>query len=220
MAKAVAVLENFASTDAAQLPRYRSKNSGLLFDRLTADDNLEMYRNKTLPLEIRIQDAMQYLEAFSRLSKVYLSAFIKNKVGDSELIENMGATLRITVVMTSLVDEFLQTIDMNDPKNAARQQGLKQMKNGMSSVVAGALQTLRESSTIRSSERKRLCRSLQSTLPDILPQLSDATQQEFRSTMKSFMGDSSMQNLNPELSDMVSAVEKALNPDSPPESEQ
>lgn len=215
MAKAVAVLENFASTDAAQLPRYRSKKSGLLFDRLTADDNLGLYRNKTLPLELRFPDAMQYLESFNKLSKVYLSAFIKKKVGDSELIENMGATLRITVVMISLVNEFLQTIDINDPNNAVRKQGLEQMKNGMSNVVAGALQTLTESSAFRSSERKRLCRSLQSTLPEILPELSDATQAEFRSTMKSFIGDSALQNLNPELSDMVSAVEKALNPDSP-----
>lgn len=204
--RAVGILEQIASRNGGHVPRYQSPSSGGVFDRLTTERNLELYRNRSLPLEARFPDAMQYLQAVNQLAKLYVKEYLENSVGDSELVEVVGATLRITVVMLELVNEFLPTLDPADPTYPTRMAGLQQMKSGMAEVVAGALQTLTEPH--RTSELKRLCNYLAATLPAIFPELSEGGRTEAKIQLQTFLNDPKMQRLNPELQAIVSAVEE------------
>lgn len=204
--RAVGILEQIASRNGGHLPRYQSPSSGGVFDRLTTERNLELYRNRSLPLEARFPDAMQHMQAVNQLTKLYLKELLRKSVGDSELVEFIGATLRVTVVMFELVNEFLPTLDPTDPTYPTRMAGLQQLRSGMAAVVAGALQTLTEPH--RTSELKRLCSHLAATLPAILPELSEGGRTEAKIQLQTFLNDPKMQRLNPELQAIVSAVEE------------
>jgi len=210
MTRAANILVAIAQKDASHLPRYHGEHSGKAFERLTADENLDLYRNRSLPLEQRLPDALNYMQSANQILKLYLAAFNQNAVGDSELVELSGAQLRVTVVMIELANEFLPTLDKDDPTYPVRMQGLQRMKNGMASTVAGSLQTLTESHAYRTSELKRFAGHLEATLPDILPELPDGSRAESLIRLRSFLDDPKMQHLKPELDILVAAAEKSV----------
>ena len=106
MAKVSAVLREIAQKNASHLPRRDSRQSGEVFARITADENLILYRNRSLPIEMRLPEASTYMHSSNELFMLYLSAYARQAVGDAELLELMGAQLRLMVVMVQLMDEF------------------------------------------------------------------------------------------------------------------
>ncbi len=105
MTRAANILAAIAQKDAGHLPRYRSQPSGRAFERLTANEILDLYRNRSLPLEQRFFDALNYMQSSNEILRLYLAAFNQHVVGDSELIELAGAQLRVSVVMITLVND-------------------------------------------------------------------------------------------------------------------
>jgi hypothetical protein len=95
-------------------------------------------------LNRRLPQALESIDAANRILKIYLDAFTRGKVGDSEMIELFGAQLRSSVVMFELLDEFLPTLDKNDPTYPVRMEDLQKMKKGMAHVVQGNLITVTE----------------------------------------------------------------------------
>jgi hypothetical protein len=69
-----------------------------------------------------------------RLLKIYLDAFTKHQVADSELVELLGAQLRVIVVMIALVEELMPTVDRSAPNYSVRMEGLAKMKSGMAEL--------------------------------------------------------------------------------------
>lgn len=118
--------------------------------------------------------------------------------------------------MFELVNEFLPTLDKADPNYSVRMDGLKEMKSGLASVVAGSLHTLTESQTYRTSELKRLVGYMQSTFPEILPELPAGSRAESLIRLRSFSGDPKMQHLKPKLDQLVAAVEASTQPSESP----
>lgn len=216
MTRAANILVAIARKDVGQLPRYQSQRSGEAFERLTADDNLGFYRNRSLPIEQRLPDALNYMESSNQIHKSYLAAFNQHAVGDSELVELTGAQLRLSVVMIHLVNEFLPTLDKDDPTYPVRMKGLEGMKNGMAIIVAGSLQTLTESHAYRTSELKRLVGYMQDTFPDILRELPAGTRSETLVRLQTFLDDPKMQHLKPELAALLAVVAKAAEPERAP----
>ncbi|WP_417387074.1 hypothetical protein [Gimesia sp.] len=210
MAKAAEILAGIAQQDRSKLPRYQSQNSGEMFKRLTADDNLDSYRNQTLPLQQRLPDGINYMQSSNQILKLYLTAFKQQEVGDSELVELIGAQLRVSAVMMTLVNEFLPSLNKDNPDYPARMEGLKRMKNGLATIVAGSLQTLTESQTYRPSELKRLIGYMQLTFPTLLPEVPESSRDEFITRLQSFSADPQMQNLNPELDKLLATVKASI----------
>lgn len=210
IAKAASTLQAIAQKEPTHLPRYGSERSNKLFKRLIADENLAPYRDRSLPLGQRLPDALTYMESSGQLLQVYLIAFTQKAVGDSELIELLGAQLRVSVVMTELANELLPTLDKNDPSYPVRLQGIQQMKNGMATVVAGSLQTLTEFNNYRTSELKKFAGYLEATLPVLISELPSDRQSEFLTRLQSFLDDPKMQSLKPELDALVATVEETV----------
>ena len=169
-----------------------------------------------MPLDARFPQAINYYQTSNQVLKLYLSAYLKKDVRDSELVELMGAQLRSTVVMLELVDEFLPTIKKGDPKYQVRMQGLEQMKRGLASVIAGGLQTLTERESYRGSELARLVGYMQETFPLIVPRLPPGARTETLIRLEKMQVDPAMKDLQPGLGELRRVVMAALEKGSTP----
>jgi hypothetical protein len=210
MVEAEKVLASLAQNGYRRLPRYKSERSGEVFARLTSPRNLDLFRNRSLPLEGRFPQSLSYLQAGNQIFKLYLSAYLKKEALDSELVELMGAQFRTTAVILELVDEFLPTIKKDDPKYEVRMQGLEQMKRGLASVVAGGLQTLTERENYRGSELARLVGYMQETFPLIVPRLPPAARDETLVRLEKLQADSAMKDLQPGLRELNLKVKASV----------
>jgi hypothetical protein len=206
MAKAAHVLSEVANQDAGQLPRHRSEHSGAVFSRITSTENLELFRNDTLPLDARMPQAATYLGSINKILKLYITGILKNSTSGSEIIELAGTELRMEVVILELVDEFLPTLDKNDPAYKIRMAGLEKMKRGLATTVAGTLQMLTETETYRTSERVRLLGYLKETLPDIVPRLTDDSRSEFMIRLETMSRSDDLKELQPALGELHAAI--------------
>jgi hypothetical protein len=63
MVNAEKILTSLAQKAYRQLPRYKSEHSGAMFARLTSPQNLDLFRNRTLPLAARFPQALNYVQA-------------------------------------------------------------------------------------------------------------------------------------------------------------
>ena len=210
MVKAEKVLASLTQKGYRNLPRYKSERSGEVFARLTSAQNLEQFRNGSLPLEARFPQFFNYLQASNQILSLYVSAFLKKEARDSELVELVGAEFRSTVVMLELIDEFLPTIKKDDPSYQVRMQGLEQTKRGLASAVAGGLQMLTERENYRGSELARLVGYMQETLPLIVPRLPPGSRTETMYRLEKMQEDPAMKDLQPSLQNLYLKVKAAL----------
>ena len=210
MVEAEKVLASLANKGYRQLPRYQSERSGEVFARLTSPQNLNLFRNRSLPLEARLPQSLSYFQAGGQIFKLYLSAFLKKDVRDSELVELMGAQFRSTAVVLEIVDEFLTTLKKDDPKYQVRMQGLEQMKQGLASIVAGGLQTLTERESYRGNELARLVGYMQETFPMIVPRLLPGAGAETLIRLEKLQTDSAMKDLEPGLRELHLKVKASV----------
>ena len=193
----------------ASLPRYQSERSGAMFARLTSSQNLELFRNRSLPPEGRISLALNFGRASNEIFKLYLAAFIKKKVRDSEMIELLGAQLRMVVVNADLMNELAPTLDKGDPAYSARMQGFEQAKRGAASVVMGALQTFDEQQTYRQSGLERLADYVRDTFPTLVPFLPPGARAEAKATLKTMLEDPKMEPFHIALRGLSEQLENA-----------
>ena len=216
MRRATEALTEIAKHSAANLPRYESARSGDAFARLVADDNLDLSRDRSIPIDQRMRNASQLMHSTNQLLKLYMAAFTPRAVGGDELVEIMGSQLRISTVVFQLVNEQLPTLDKNESTYPVRMQGLKQMRNGTASIIFGCLQTLTESQTYRMSERKRLTEHLQKVFPQIVPELSPENYSELLIRVRDLAADSEMGQLSSELKRLLVEAEASPPPSAPP----
>ncbi|HEX4611355.1 MAG TPA: hypothetical protein VH092_24390 [Urbifossiella sp.] len=209
MAQAAKVLSAVAKAGGRRLPRYESERSGAVFSRLTSPHNLDGLRNRSLAVDARLPLATNYIQASNQVLKLYLAAFLKNEVRDSELVELMGAQLRATVVVLDLVDEFLPTLNKEDATYPVRMRGLEGMKMGLGSVVAGCLQTLTERDSYRAGELVRLVGYMEETFPHLATRLPPGSRTELVTRLRSLQDDPAMRDLRPGLERIRSGVTAA-----------
>jgi len=210
MVKAEKVLSSLAEKESWKLPRYKSERSGEVFARMTSPQNLEFLRNRNLPFDVRFPQALNYCQSSSQILKLYVSAFLEKNVSDSELVELMGAMFRISVVMLELVDEFLPTLNNDDPNYQVRLKGLEQMKRGLAGIVGGGIQTLRESESYRVSELARLVAYMQEAFPLIVPRLLPGARLETMTSLEKMQVDPNMKGLQPGLGELYLKIKISL----------
>jgi hypothetical protein len=210
MIKAGKVLSALAKKGFENLPRYKSKGSGEVFTRMTSPQNLEIFKNRSLPVEARMPQALDYMEASNKIAKLYLGGAIKKEIGSSEVVELLGMQLRISVVMVQLVDEFLPTLKKDDPKHKVRMQGLEQMKRGLASVVMGGLKTLTEREMYGSGELLKLVGYMDETFPLIVPKLPPGSRSEMMIRLEELQKDPAMKDLQTSLQELHKKVTAAL----------
>lgn len=210
MVKAAKVFSSLAQDEPQKLPRHESERSGKVFARLTSPQNLDQFKNHTLPLKARMALGLTYFEAYNQVFKVYLAAFLNKNVRDSEAIEVTGALLRLTVVLLELIEEWRPTITMDDPNYQVRMQGLDQMKRGLASIISGGLQMLSERQTYRERELVRLVAFMNETFPQMVRHLPDGTRTETLLRLAKMNEDPAFKCLQPGLGELHSKVKASI----------
>ncbi len=209
MQQAAEALGKLTKEDAALLPRYQSPQSGKLFDRITSAENLDLYQNEQSPIEVRVHEAILLMQSSNQILVLYATAFADQKVADSELIEMIGSTLRLSATIVSLINEFLPTLNKNDPTYPTRMESLDNVRKNLATVVIANLKVLTESDLYRTSELKRLLGHMQDTYPVILPALPETSRTEALQRLRTLIEDPEMQPLRPELKSLLTTVEQS-----------
>jgi hypothetical protein len=210
MVQAMRVLTIITQKDSGQLPRYKSNKSGEVFDRIVSEQNLGFYVNSNLPIQIRLNEILNYGDALNKINKLYLASFINKTTGSSETIEFQGALLRLTAVTFKLGDEFIPTLDKNDPSYSIRIEGLKNMRTGYAGTVMGSLMTIEDRESCSSKDRVRFIGYCQDTFPYIVPQLLEGSQKETVIKLQNLIKDPKMHDLKPNLQGLLEKVQNAL----------
>jgi hypothetical protein len=211
---AAAVLKDVAKADASHLPRYRSERSGMLFARMTSAQNIDPYRDgKRFSRDERVNALLAVLDATSDLVlSSYVPGFDKQLTGDSELIELIGADLRVSLSLVSLVDSVSTAMTPQQRDAPARVAGLEKMRAGFAQMASGSLTMLTETSSYRTSERLRLLGYLRVTLPFFVTHLSPAAQAALLSQLDAVVHNPQLTPLQPALDSLAGGVRRAVKP--------
>lgn len=210
MSRAASVLATITQGQLAHLPRFESSQSGPVYARLTALDNLSLFRNRSSPIATRLLDALTYLEGLNRITKLYVTALLQDQVAGIDLLELIGALLHANLLMNELAEEFLPTLDTEDPAYGVRMDGVRRMKAGTAMTIAGALQTLTERSTYTLDERRRFVEHLRDTLPGIVPYLTEVARIETLARLESMCKDQEVSDLRSDLERLHDEVKAAV----------
>jgi hypothetical protein len=195
MGLAAQVLTEVSAGNPAALPRFQSEKSGIVFARLVARDNLDLYANAAYPLEARYESSLAHLQGLVKLLHLYTAAGEADLTGDSELLELMDAQVRLAAVIHSLAAQVVAGLDRNDPRASA----LPQMQAGSEKIVDGCLVTLTERDFYRTAELKRFAEMLQESLPGLLPHLSPAGREKLLARLRALPEEGVVSDMRPEL---------------------
>jgi hypothetical protein len=198
-----------------ELPRYQSPRTGAIFARLTSVENLAYFKDKNQPLDPRFPQALNYSTGLLRILVVYVDARAKGFVGDREMVEVSGHTLRFLVVMRGLSDEFLPTLDKNDDKYANRMAALAQLKRGVNGQLTGVLDTLAASQTppnpqLSRAERLRLLGYLKETLPDLFDFLPLPDREDYARLLQKARDDTRYADIQPAIGELEALARDLL----------
>ena len=152
---------------------------------------------------------MNAMQAISQISKLYLQALTREKAGMQEIVEMAGTQLRLTAVTCLLFDEFLPTLNKDDPKYAVRMQGLDQVKRGLALQIIGSLTLLADNQNDKVIAVS-LMKYMQETLPSILPKLSQASRTEILLRLDQMEGDPTLGMIQPEFGEFLSTVRSSV----------
>jgi hypothetical protein len=210
MMQANKVLASLTQERAEQLPRYKSPRSGEMFARLTSTESLPSFKDRQIPLQTRLLQAVDYGDGLKEIQKKYAFAFLNHKVRDADMVELTGAFLRYLVVELDVLDEFILTLDKDDPKYPVRMRGLAQVKLGVYQIVTGLVVTLTERDHYGSAELVRLLSYMQETLPAITPRMEASARTETVARLQQLQDDPNTKDLQPGLRELFEKVKDAV----------
>lgn len=155
------------SAGSVTLPRFSDRHGAILLGRITSTDNFSFHRNRSLPIQSRLQDYLALQQSVSSLAKLYFPKSASDTASSRpELASLLAFLLRTSAVGQDLSDEFLPTIPKDD-KYTTRMDGLKTMKSGLTTVFVGAEVSLTESNGFSPKDRSLLLEAMAATLPTL-----------------------------------------------------
>jgi hypothetical protein len=174
---AVKTLEALAKADPLTLPRAGSPQSGPVFARLVAEDNLEPIR-KEADTQQAFGMVVRLTLVTNSLLNLYGSPSTLQSTFDSEIAAIMAFSLAVSKELLSMGTRILDTIPANDPQREVRLAGYEKMRGGLGSTIEGGLLTLTESDLFRLEARLQLANALERHLPALYPYLLPGVQQK------------------------------------------
>lgn len=199
MKEASAQLQILAKRDPAELPRYGSPRSGVVFDRITSPSNLTSLTNLSLPVSIRLSAAADYARAVDAIVRLYLAALTEKAVSGSDVTELYAAQLRASVAVMRCLEEFLPTLSADDPSYASRMAALEKIRTGLGDVVIGIVRALSEPRFFGYEARKRLVEYCAQTFDDLVPRLPVTAREALLDQLTTASTNRHLANLQPKL---------------------
>jgi hypothetical protein len=165
------------------LPLFREKDGRAVLERMISQENFSLQRDKTLPMESRMLDHVNVIQAMSAILKLYYEAANKGQDVHKEIAALLAFTLQAAVPGMELADEFLPTVP-RDEKYAVRLDGLKKMKSGLTGMFVGAEASLGETKFYSAEDLSLLLETMVTTLPRLKTALSVEYRTELRQKLK------------------------------------
>lgn len=126
----------------AALPRLTAPSGAQLLEHLADPAVLAPCADQATPVVIRLQQCLGQMSAMTEILRAYGTAQQSDVSYSEETILMLGALLRTSAVMLVIMEEFIPTLDQNDPSYANRMRGAEQARRGCAGIVRGALTTL------------------------------------------------------------------------------
>lgn len=166
------------SAESVPLPRYADADGARVLERVSALENFSFHRNRTLPIQSRLEDYLQLQEGANAVLKRYVTeTTATGERFNAELASLVAFLLHASSLGMELVDEFVPTLPRDDTY-ATRMEGMARMSSGLATVFVGAETTLRELHYYTQEDLSRVLSAMAASLPRIAPILPADFRQE------------------------------------------
>jgi hypothetical protein len=165
------------------LPRLSSQTGAALLKRLTAPENLTFQKNRTLPVESRLQDFLAMQAAAGMIAKRFFEAVNRGEPLHTELASLLGFMIRMAASGADLLTEFIPSIPKDD-NYRIRMEGLSKVRSGLTNMFLGAETTLSEKAFYTSDDLSLLIGAMADALPSIKALLAPDFRMELRQKLE------------------------------------
>ncbi|HYD86950.1 MAG TPA: hypothetical protein VEA80_05720 [Vitreimonas sp.] len=176
-------LRTAAVTD---LPRMSSPASGVL-ERLSDPATMSMCRDQSLPAESRMRDCLPAFQALVGIGEAYVSALDRDAAFADDAMRAAEGLLHGADAMHALMNDFVATLDPNDPSYARRMGGVDQAKRGLTTMLNGAITMLTERHLYSDAARARFAAVIAEVYPRMRVSLTAENRAEFERTLQTLM---------------------------------
>lgn len=172
-----------SALEDAELPRLHDPDSIPVLRRIADPSNLTPLQDTTLPLHHRMRAAGRLLLGVNAINQRYVAAASKDPSFFEENVYLKGFLLHLAVVVQTLTDELLQTLDSKDPGHGPRMEGLEQIKSGLARAIHAAIEMVADRESVSPLARRRFSGILAASLPKVVSSLEAGTRAELRATL-------------------------------------
>jgi hypothetical protein len=204
-ARASRVLTDLATTSPTELPRDGSPQSGAVFARMVAKENLEPLRAPGLTPQQSLVLFGSLLQGARGLLLIYFQAN-KEGVFDKEIAELSGLILHCSVLGQEKVRAFETELNKGGGPNEQQRRGLAQIRSGNTTIVQGAVVMLGEKHLYRVEARQQLTAHMKETLPHLWPDLSALVRKDFLNQLRKQASSETHEGLRKALNELIESL--------------
>jgi hypothetical protein len=181
-AKAARIL----ASKAVRLPRYSNADGAELLDRVTAPENLLVYRNRSLPAAKRFAEYVEFLGSLCSIDELYVKADFSTKSQKPEVASLLAYTVRAVATGLNLFDELAATAP-NAANHKAVVDAVDEMRSAVMTVFDETLAGLLEGE-VTGEDRLQVLNALAETLPTMKRAFSADYKKALRSKLEADRG--------------------------------
>jgi hypothetical protein len=168
---------------AVALPKFSSESGARILTRLTAVKNLDLAQNKAVPIASRMQDVLAIDRAWQSIAPKYLTSATRGEKVGAELAVLLAFQLHVSAIQLLLANEFVPQIP-HDDKYAARLDGLRMLRTGVTNIFLGADGALSARDFYSAADQSLLLQAMADTLPALKSAFAPDVQQELRGKLQ------------------------------------
>lgn len=184
-AKDIVAFQNALQDHPSSLPN--GERYADLFAKLIEGEYLGYLSDHQIPLNTRIEDSITILHAFNEILVKYWTDLQSEPTLEDELARITAVLLDATGNAMNRVDEFLPTIPQ-DETYETRLAGLKQMKEGMTTVLDGAIDMVADKKSLSDNSRIIVLIAVARNYPILKNSVPMSTRKEFLRRLKELPG--------------------------------
>jgi hypothetical protein len=175
---AAKMITGIASKDPTMLPRKNSTNSGVLFSRMVAFENLDV-TEQTRGTTVEVDHILGFLGPSIEIFQTYASATSGSSSYDAEVVDYCIYLLEITNRLFPLAAKLAGIGSTENEGQNGDGSVQDKVMQGLSTMVGGLLTILGDQEEMRIKELTRLANALQNYLGKISQFILPGTKKEF-----------------------------------------
>lgn len=215
MQTAYRTLARLARQNPDSLPVLDSKLSGPLFARLVNEEELKPFRDKTRPIQQRLDSFLEYVTGYKELWKIYAQEVVAERHKDLEAAALTVKLLNMTVLMMDMSSELIASLNPKEEDYTVRKSAFDNLRRNIAVLAQGTLVTISEKDRHRLAARKKLLRNLQDTLPPLSRYMVAEDRTGILGTIDGLLDRPELQNLEEDLKTLRQRVAEAISAKEP-----